>query len=83
MEGWQKRLLDEHNQLVFRKEKLETYLCQHAYRLPDIHRGLLRIQLQAMNTYAECLLTRIGLWKLEEEAKKDEPPRQTPSADRT
>lgn len=82
MEGWQKRLIEEHNQLVLRTEKLEAFLRQRAYLLPDIHRGLLRIQLQAMGTYAECLRTRIGLWEPEEEATKNESPRQTPSADR-
>lgn len=75
MEDLHKRLMEERDQLLCRMERLEAYINKHAYLLPDIHRGLLRIQLQAMNTYAECLLTRAGLSEEpKEEVKNNETP---------
>lgn len=84
MEDWKQRLHNEYEQLRCRMKKLEAFLTQRAEFLPDIHRGLLRIQLQAMNTYAECLATRIGLpCEPEEEDTKNETPRRASSVDRT
>ena len=64
MENWQKRLVDEHKELVKRIEKLEAFLKENS---PDKIQAFdyMCIQLYAMQTYAMALKARIKLYGIE------------------
>lgn len=67
MSTFKERLLEEKAQLDEKGNKLETFIKSDKFEsVSKIQRTLLKIQLQAMVTYGQCLMERIE-W-LENEA---------------
>lgn len=61
MSTFKDRLLEEKEQLTERGNKLEAFINSGKYQeLPPVQQSLLRIQLQAMVTYGQCLIERIS-----------------------
>jgi hypothetical protein len=60
MSDFKTRLFDEKRQLTERIVKLDSFIKTDNFLTIDtIQQSLLRVQLQAMETYAECLGQRI------------------------
>ena len=61
MSDFKKRLTIENDELVEKTCKLEDFLAtDEAQEIDEVQLMLLRIQLNAMNTYLSCLQERIG-----------------------
>lgn len=68
MSTFKDRLLEEKSQLDERGSKLESFIKSEKFEtVTSVQQTLLKIQLQAMVTYGQCLMERI-LW-----LEKDEP----------
>ena len=59
MEDWHVRLIEEHGALQGKIRKLSFFLSDNAGRLTELDRGLLGIQLAAMQTYLAILVIRM------------------------
>ncbi len=67
MQNFMSRLLDEKQQLNEKIEKLNSFLFTEAFEKIDLHqKGLLQIQVSAMETYSKCLNERIVLLRPKE-----------------
>lgn len=62
---WQDRVVEEHEALVGKIERLEDFMSSETFVALDvINQGLLNEQLDYMNRYAHVLLERIKLFNL-------------------
>lgn len=60
--GFLERIIDEKNELDVRSAKLESFLStDKAKEIKKVQLSLLNIQLNAMQTYSQCLLERL-IW---------------------
>jgi hypothetical protein len=67
MSTFKDRLLEEKAQLDERGNKLESFIKSEAFgNIAPVQQSLLRIQLQAMVTYGQCLMERISWLEKEE-----------------
>lgn len=62
MSGFKTRLIEEKAQLQEKTEKLEAFLTKsEPLEIAEVQETILRIQLNAMKTYNQCLAERL-LW---------------------
>jgi hypothetical protein len=60
MSDFKSRLLEEKAQLDERGDKLNSFIVSEKFESIDpIQKSLLKVQLQAMVTYGQCLMERI------------------------
>lgn len=60
MSDFKSRLSEEKAQLDERGNKLEAFIKSEKFEtVSEVQRSLLKVQLQAMTTYGQCLLERI------------------------
>lgn len=60
MDNFLERIIDEKNEVDARSAKLEVFLTTpKAKEIEPLQLSLLNIQLQAMQTYSQCLLERL------------------------
>jgi hypothetical protein len=59
MSDWHIRLVEEHNELKAKTRQLSFFLKDNAAGLTELDRGLLGIQLSAMQTYLAILVIRM------------------------
>ncbi len=60
---WQKRLLEEHDELLERRNKLESFLIGGFMKDAKLFH-LMIDQLQAMDDYLDCVIKRMAYLKL-------------------
>lgn len=69
MSTFKERLLEEKSQLDERGNKLESFIKGENFsNITPVQQTLLKIQLQAMVTYGQCLMERISWLEKEEPA---------------
>jgi len=59
---WQKRVLDERDDLIGRISRLNFFLNYYYKNVSEAERGRLRIQLHIMRAYLGILEDRIAVW---------------------
>lgn len=59
---WQKRVLDERDELVGRISRLNFFLNCYYKNVSEAERGRLRVQLYIMRAYLGVLEDRIAAW---------------------